>query len=122
MLGMHRQRGVTLIGLIIVSAVVALFAIIGFKLLPSYIEYYTIKRVIADLANGTEVRGGSVRDVQSAFDRRAQIDNISSIRGSDLEVVKQGAGSFEVAAAYTVQVPLFGNLNACIDFSAEAGR
>jgi hypothetical protein len=122
MLRMHRQRGISLIGLLMVSAVVVLFAIIGFKLLPSYIEYFTIQRVITDLANGTEVRGGSVRDVQNAFDRRAQIDNISSIRGSDLEVVKQGAGGFEVAATYSVQVPLFGNLNACIDFNAEAGR
>jgi hypothetical protein len=109
-------------GLIIVSAVVALFAIIGFKVLPAYIEYFTIKRVITDLANGTEVRGGAVRDVQAAFDRRAQIDNITSIRGSDLEVVKQGSGGFEVIASYSVQVPLFGNVNACIDFNAEAGR
>jgi hypothetical protein len=118
---MHTQRGLSLIGLLIVSAVLVFVAIIGFKLLPSYIEYFTIKRVVSDLANGTEVRGGTVHDVQKAFDRRAQIDNISSVRGSDLEVAKQGEG-FEVHVAYTVQVPLFANVNACIDFDAEGGR
>ena len=118
---MHKQRGLSLIGLLIVSAVLVFVAIIGFKLLPTYIEYYTIKRVITDLAHGSEVRGGTVGDVQKAFDRRAQIDNISSIRGSDLEVAKQGDG-FEVHAAYTVEVPLFGNVNACINFDAAAGR
>jgi hypothetical protein len=117
---MHKQRGLSLIGLLIVSAVIVFVAIIGFKLLPSYIEYFTIKRVVTDLAYGTEVRGGSVRDVQKAFDRRAQIDSISSIRGTDLEVTKVGEG-FEVRAAYTVQVPLFGNVNACIDFDVSEG-
>ncbi len=119
---MRRQRGLSLIGLIIIAAVLAFTAIIGFKLMPAYIEYFTIKRVIQDLAEGREVRGGSPRDVQAAFDRRAQIDNISSIKGSDLEVSKSGDGGFQVAAAYVVQVPLFGNVNACIDFTAEAGR
>jgi hypothetical protein len=117
---MHNQRGLSLIGLIIICAVLAFVAIMGFKLLPTYIEYFTVKRVITDLANGVEVRGGSVRDVQLAFDRRAQIDDIRSLRGTDLEITKQGDG-FQVRAAYSVQVPLFGNVNACIDFDAEAG-
>jgi hypothetical protein len=118
---MRRQRGISLIGLLIVSAVLVFVAIMGFKLLPSYIEYFTIKRVVTDLASGSEVRGGAVRDVMVAFDRRAQIDDIRSIRGSDLEVVKQGDG-FIISAAYSVQVPLFGHLSACMDFQAEAGR
>jgi hypothetical protein len=116
---MRQQQGLSLIGLIIISAVLVFVAVIGFKLLPAYIEYFTIKRVVSDLAQGREVRGGAPRDVMNAFDRRAQIDNISSIRGSDLEVTKQGDG-FAVVATYSVRVPLFGNLNACIDFEASA--
>jgi Tfp pilus assembly major pilin PilA len=118
---MRRQRGLSLIGLLLVSAVIIIFALIGFKLLPSYIEYYTIKRVVTDLANGVEVRGGTVREVQSAFDRRAQIDDIKSIRGTDLEITKQGDG-FAITVMYRVEVPLFSNVNACIDFEASAGQ
>ena len=116
---MKQQQGLSLIGLLIISAVLVFVAIIGFKLLPAYIEYFTIKRVVSDLAHGYEVRGGAPRDVMYAFDRRATIDNITSIRGSDLEVTKQGDG-FEVVATYSVHVPLFGNLSACIDFVAAA--
>jgi hypothetical protein len=115
------QRGLSLIGLIIVAAVLAFVAIMGFKLLPTYVEYFTIKRVITDLGNGVEVRGGTPKDVMNAFDRRAQIDNISSIRGADLEVNKVGDG-FEVRANYTVQVKLFGNVSACLDFDAESSK
>ncbi|MCW5622842.1 MAG: DUF4845 domain-containing protein [Burkholderiales bacterium] len=116
---MNRQQGLSLTGLLIVSAVVAFTAIVGFKLVPTYIEYFTIKRVINDLSQ--EVRGGSVRDVQSAFDRRALIDDIKSVNGRDLEISKVGEG-FDIRAEYSVQVPLFSNISACIDFVAQNGR
>ena len=117
-MGMNKQRGLTLTGLIITAAVVVFFALIGFKLLPSYIEYLTIERILKDLGHSPELRGGQVKDVTAAFDRRAVIDNITSIRGSDLEVTKLGDG-FEIHANWSTRVPLFGNVNACVDFEAK---
>ncbi len=115
---MNKQRGLTLTGLIITAAVVVFFALIGFKLMPSYIEYFTIERIIKDLGRSPDLRGGTVKDVQAAFDRRAVIDYISSVRGSDLEVTKLGDG-FEIHANWSTRVPLFGNVNACLDFEAK---
>jgi len=115
---MNKHRGLSLIGLLITSAVVVFFALIGFKLLPSYIEYFTVQRVVNDLAHSPSLRGGSVRDVQQAFDRRATIDNINSLKGADLEVTKIGDG-FEIVGTWTARVPLFGNLSACVDFEAK---
>jgi Tfp pilus assembly major pilin PilA len=115
---MRHQRGLSLIGLIIIAAVVAFVAIIGFKLLPSYIEYFTVQRVVRDLSRSAELRGASVKDVKSAFERRATIDNISSITSEDLEVTKEGEG-FSIIASYSVKVPLFGNVSACLDFEAR---
>lgn len=116
---MRKQQGLSLTGLLLVSAVLVFVAIIGFKLAPSYIEYFTIKRVVDDIA--MENRGGSVKDIVSAFDRRAQIDDIRSLRGRDLEVNKTGEG-FEIRAEYSVLVPLFSNISAQIDFVAENGN
>jgi len=113
---MRKQQGLSITGLLIVSAVLVFLAILGFKLAPSYIEYFTIKRVVNDIA--AENRGGSVREVVSAFDRRAQIDDIRALRGRDLEVNKTGEG-FEIRAEYSVLVPLFYNVSAHIDFVAE---
>ena len=116
---MKQQRGLSLMGLLIVSAVLVVVALIGFKLLPAYIEYFTIKRVIGDIASGSEVRGGTLRDATTAFQRRAQIDDITSIKASDLEITKQGEG-FSIVAAYQRCVPLFANISVCIDFETSA--
>lgn len=116
---MRTQRGLSLIGLLLVSAVLVFAALIGFKLLPAYIEYFAVQRAVREIVKAPDTRGGQVRDVQRAFDRRATIDDIKSIKGTDLEVSKAGDG-YEITANYTVQVPLFGNVSACIDFQAEA--
>jgi hypothetical protein len=116
---MNKHRGISLIGLLITSGVLVFFALMGFKLMPSYLEYFTVKRVVADIANSPEVRGGSLHDVQAAFARRAQIDNITSVTANELEVTKTGEG-FEIAVSWAARVPLFGNLNACIDFEVKS--
>jgi hypothetical protein len=115
---MKQQHGLSLIGLLIISAIIIFVALIGFKLLPSYLEYFTVQRVVKDLGNSDELRGATVREVQSAFDRRATIDNITSIRGSELEVTKVGDG-FEIVGTWAARVPLFANVSACLDFEAK---
>jgi hypothetical protein len=115
---MDKQRGLSLIGLLITSAVLVFFALVGFKLLPSYIEYWTVQRIISDISRSPEIRGESLRAVQGAFDRRAIIDNVNSVKGSDLEVSKTGDG-WQIVASWSTRVPLFGNVNACLDFEAK---
>ncbi len=117
---MRRQSGLSLIGLMIVSGLLVFVAIIGFKLLPAYIEYFTIKRVISDIARAPDTRGGNAAEIRRAFDARANIDNIRSIKGSDVEIQKSGNGVI-LSASYSVQIPLFSNVSACIDFVAEGG-
>jgi hypothetical protein len=115
---MNKQRGLSLLGLLITSAVVVFFALVGFKLLPSYIEYWTVQRIVTDIGRSPELRGANIVSVQNAFDRRATIDNVTSVKGRDLEVSKVGDG-FEIAANWSSRVPLFGNINACLDFEAK---
>jgi Domain of unknown function (DUF4845) len=114
---MKKQAGVSLGGLLVVSALVIVVALVGFKMLPAYLEYFTVQRIVRDLAHAPDMRGGSVQDVQRGFDRRAQIDNVNAVKGSDLEIAKQG-DRFDITVNYSVRVPLFANVSACVDFEA----
>ena len=50
------QRGITLLGFIIVLAVVGFFAYVGMKLFPMYSEYYSVKSALKGLANESASR------------------------------------------------------------------
>jgi hypothetical protein len=112
------QAGLTLTGLIVVLVVFIFAALLGMKLIPAYIEYGTAKKAIE--AIGRDRTGTTtVQEVRRAFDARAQIDNIDVLKGSDLEVTKDGAGLL-IAFAYRKEVPLFANLGVYIDFAANS--
>ena len=105
--------------MIFIAAVIIFAAIIGLRLIPPYIEYASIKSHIREIARGPDTRGASPLEIQQAFNRRAQVDDIRSISGQDLDVVKDGEG-VSISATYSVRVPVMGNVNACIDFSVSS--
>lgn len=118
------QRGMSLIGVILLLAVLGFVAVIGFRLAPVYLEYFAIKRALTNTVNSPEGKTASFMDLRRAFDRRAEVDNIRAVRSSDLEIGKED-GATVMRARYSARVPLFANVAACIDFEASsspAGR
>lgn len=113
-----QQRGVTFVGMVFIAGLIVFGAIIGIKLIPAYIEYATVTNHLRDLARSPEARG-TPRDLLVAFNKRAQIDDIRSVTGEDLEVTKEG-DQVTLTAAYSSKIKLFGNLSACIDFVATS--
>ncbi|HEX9450758.1 MAG TPA: DUF4845 domain-containing protein [Burkholderiales bacterium] len=117
---MNRQRGVTFIGMMFIAGLIVFAAIIGLKLVPAYIEYATVVNILRDIAHGPESRG-TPKDIQTSFKKHAQIDAIETIKAEDIEIEKEG-DQVVLRANYSVKIKLFGNLNACIDFSPSSGN
>src|SRR5215831_15736064 len=113
---MKSQRGITLMGLLVAGIVVIFLAIGVFKVAPAYIEYFKVRKAVTAIAQANQ--GGTVADVRRAFELRAAIDDIDVISGKDLEVSKEG-NELIVAANYTKQIPLFGNVSLVINFAAS---
>lgn len=116
---MRKQSGLTLSGFILWAIVVILGLLFGFKIGPSYVEYYAIVGQFKAIVSDPEVRGGTRMAVESAFVRRAVMENIRTIGPGDIRITKEG-NEVVLSAEYSVRVPLFGNLSACMDFSPSS--
>lgn len=117
---MRNERGLSLMGLIVVLAVGGFFALMAAKLLPAYLEYFAVKKMFAAMEQTGDIKG-SVRDIRAAFDRRNAIEDVKSVRGEDLEITKQG-GETVVTATWAVKTPLVYNVSACLDFSVTTAK
>jgi hypothetical protein len=115
----QRQRGLGFVGLLVLLIAIVFLAIIGMKLVPAYIEYFTIKKAVTGMAQRGELRGGSVADVRKAFDRRAAVDDITAISPADLEITKDG-NEIVISFAYEKRIPLFYNISVLIDFAGSS--
>jgi hypothetical protein len=116
---MKKQRGLSLLGLIIGGGVLVFVAIVGMKVTPAYIEYFTIQKHLRELARSPDA--ASVKEIQNAFDKRADIDDITALKGSDLEITKNG-NQVSISAYYEKKVPLFANVSALFEFEVSSAR
>lgn len=116
---MHKQRGITFTGLAFVLVTLGFVAVMGMRLIPAYLEYFSVKKAIVKLSNEPSFAAMSKKDIVDEFDRSATIDDIKVVTGNDLEVSKDDAGKPVVSIEYQATVPLIANVSALIDFSVS---
>lgn len=115
------QRGITLTGLLMGGVIISLLALLGMKVVPDVIEYGKIMSNMKALAGDPSLRDATVAAVRTAFDRRADVDHIQVIKGSDLDITKQG-NSLVLSVAYTRRIGLFGPVSLLIDFEGSTAK
>ncbi|MGY8902966.1 MAG: DUF4845 domain-containing protein [Burkholderiales bacterium] len=96
------QRGVSLIGILFVGGVLVVAGVVGAQALPTFLEYQIILK-----ATNKAALAGSAAEARANFDKAAQIDDIKSIRGKDLDVTKEGDKTV-VKFAYNKEIHLAG--------------
>lgn len=117
----YAQQGVSLSGFIWVIVILFAVAMLGFKIVPPYMEYQTIQKAFRAMAADSALASGPKGQVVSAFNSRASIDDIKSISADDLDIVQEG-GKLSISAQYSVKVRLFSNLSACMDFAPNSDK
>lgn len=108
------QRGFTLIGLIFWGAVIAVTAVVGMKVFPTVLEYYTVKGVVKRIAAGNP---STVPAVRQQFDQSRQVEySIVSITGADLTISKDASDRVIIEFGWDKEVELFGPVSLLIKY------
>ncbi len=111
----RRQRGASVVGLIILLFIIGFLVLLGFRVLPTFIEY----RAAVSAVKKAHASGNTVIEIQKAFDRSATIDDITAINGKDLDITKVN-DDIVVSFAYTKKIPLFGPVSLTIDYAGSS--
>jgi len=98
---------------------IVFLAIIGMKLVPAYIEYFAIKKAVASITSGGQLRNATVTDVRKAFELRQAVDDFTAVSSKDLEITKDG-NEVVISFAYEKRIPLFYNVSVVIDFAGSS--
>jgi len=116
----RRQRGLSIVGFIFVAALTMVAIMIGFRMVPAYIEAITVKKVMGDTLAKTK-DGFTLYQFRRDFDLKASADYIDSVRGSDIEVSKEG-NTLVATASWQRVLHLVGNVSLLLDFEATATK
>lgn len=113
-----RPRGLTLIGLLFWAAVIGMTAVVGMKVFPTVLEYYTVQRIVDRIAAGNPA---TVPAVRQEFDRAKQVEySIQSVTSSDLVITKDGNDKVVIEFGWDKEIDLFGPVYLLIKYRGKS--
>lgn len=108
---MKAQRGITLIGFIMLLAVVGVFLFVGFKLFPVYAEYYSAVTDLKASCMEPDAPNANLQQMRAKLERRFNISYVDSIdTKKDLKIIVDGDKRM-LNIKYEVRKPLIYNLD-----------
>lgn len=111
------QRGLSLIGTLVVAVLVVGSIILAMRLVPVYNEYFEVKKALVTIASSGDVQ--TPESIRAAFQRRADVGDVASVSAKDLVIAKDGNG-YAISVEWERRVPLGGNVALLFSFTASS--
>lgn len=115
-----RQRGMTMLGIVLLGALMVVWVLSIIKLTPVYIEHNNIKEVFRDYEQSVKAReknaGTNKRKVEAYFSRAFQVNNVRDVSEKNIKLENKLKGvsgdkpKVVVTLAHNFEVPMVGNL------------
>ena len=112
------QRGMTMLGFLITLSVVILFLFCAMKIVPMYIEFYSVKKALASIANEQDTSAATKDSIRAMFARHLKIDYVKIIKPEMLKIETTDSG-FNLSVEYERREELVANLDVVGKFHAE---
>jgi hypothetical protein len=112
---LRRQRGLTAMGGLLVLVVTASVITMALKVVPHYIDFYTIQTVIEGLPRH-EVRSMSRIALNEQLDKRFKINNLREFAIRDIITVERSRDLTVLEVLYERRENLFLNIDVVITF------
>ena len=114
----RRQRGVTLIGWVVLLIPVAIVGYMAIRLVPIYLNYMRVAHSVD--ATITEMKGDEASTlnpqiIRSTLGKHFDIESITFPDEKDVAITRDGSG-WTIEAKFEDTAPLFGNIALVIDF------
>jgi Tfp pilus assembly major pilin PilA len=115
----NRQKGMTMLSWLVVLGILVFFVVIGIKMVPTYLENYSIKQVLTNMENDRKVRTMSAGEMKKAFMKRLKINSVYEFDRNSIKIKKEKFGT-KFSVDYEIRKPVAGNVSIVMEFSESA--
>jgi hypothetical protein len=119
---LKKQKGMTFLGFVIVAVIAISLILAGVKIIPDYIEYSGVKKIINSIGSNPNFDSMTKQEIMESFDKNASTSYVTVVNSKDLIFTKDASGKNVVSVQYEVVKPLAFNLSALMDFKASTEK
>lgn len=113
------QKGLSMLSLILVLALVAFFASTAFKMLPHYFDYMSMDKIISGVESDKALEVRTVGDFYSHVRKGMDVNGIRNLNLDEAMKVVIENNEFKVNLNYEKREPLIRNLDLVANFDKE---
>lgn len=118
----RRQQGYSLWSILVIGIIAGFFALLAVRLVPVYMDYWTVITVAESVQEDPELRDGSPREARSALATRMRLNNLRDYDVGDLYTIGRGDGGVLIIdIAYERRVPFMLNVDLVASFERRVG-
>jgi len=118
MQSISKQRGLTAISWFLIIALAIMVIIFFIRLIPIYIDGYSVKQAVASLAQDTKLAKNSPKAIRKSLLTKFNLNSVYSVTGEDIFVSRQ-ADKTLVEVEYEIRENVLGNLDFVVSFKSE---
>lgn len=112
-----RQKGVGLVGWLVIIVIAIFFLMLAVRLVPMYYDSFVVSSIFSDVAEDPSIQSPS--DIRSTIRKRFNINTMTQLSVDDVKIIQLGDHRYRVKFHYTKRAPFFGNLSLIGDFEEK---
>jgi hypothetical protein len=112
---MRAEKGITLLGTIFFLALVAVCALIGFKVAPFYVDYFNMRSMLRNMA--VEMRSATDSELRRGFSIRANANYLNDYSPQDM-TIDRTEGILTLTVEVTKKAPMVAGVSLCMKLDA----
>lgn len=119
-----KQRGITLLGFLMVLIVVGIFAFVAMRLFPVYSEFLSVRSDMQSVADEPGSSNRSLAEVRSQLEKRFYVSYVENVNLKEHLKLERTGNVQKMTIAYEVRKPLAYNLDfvAKFDHTVEMNK
>jgi Domain of unknown function (DUF4845) len=114
----HSQRGVTLIGWVVLLIPMAILIFAGIRLTPIYLNYMSVSKAMSQMANENKGETSTADGLRNSLSKHFQVGYVEHPDVKDIDVHREG-GHWVAIADYEEVAPLFGDVSLLVQFHRQ---
>lgn len=112
------QRGMSAYTLILLLIVGGFFALCGIKIIPHYVDYFTLKKAMAKFQEEPNAAEMSTSKINESLRTKLTMNNLKHVGFDSFLVERTQDGTF-ITLDYEIQEHLFANIDVLLTFKHE---
>jgi hypothetical protein len=112
----RQQRGMSTLALLAAIGLIGLAITCGLKMVPAYLDYWTLKGIFESVEADPSLSRMSPKDIAGTLQRRLDINSIRGFNSKEAVSIRKEEGQLFIEFYYEVRQELFANVDVVMKF------